>query len=200
MPREHGRNAAGGNCNDERRAIDDRGNDEARQLRIVDHVHEHVALASGRGDACIHGAIVGGGDREQGAVKVGGLETRATCTSETVPATAPRSNPAWLQDRVTRRRRRWVVNQSVSSGATTVTLRTRHRAAAGSCAPRPHRRRRRARDGRCRSANSGKYRMRPPQPSRPWMPHSRFRPKNRVASASPASASVRVVCQSPIET
>ena len=38
------------------------------------------------------------------------------------------------------------------------------------------------------------------QPSSPWMPHSRFSPKKRVASASPASASVRVVCQSPIET
>ena len=38
------------------------------------------------------------------------------------------------------------------------------------------------------------------QPSSPCRPHSRFKPKNRVASASPASASVRVVCQSPIET
>jgi hypothetical protein len=39
-----------------------------------------------------------------------------------------------------------------------------------------------------------------PYPSRPCSPHSRFRPKKRVASASPASASERVVCQSPIET
>ena len=38
------------------------------------------------------------------------------------------------------------------------------------------------------------------QPSSPCRPHSRFRPKKRVASGSPASASVRVVCQSPIET
>jgi hypothetical protein len=40
----------------------------------------------------------------------------------------------------------------------------------------------------------------PPYPSSPCRPHSRFRPKKRVASASPASASERVVCQSPIET
>ena len=46
----------------------------------------------------------------------------------------------------------------------------------------------------------GKVAHAPPYPSSPCRPHSRFRPKKRVASASPASASERVVCQSPIET
>ena len=76
MPRQHGRDTAGGNCNHQRRTVDDRWDDEARQLDIIDHVHQHIALASRRGDACIYGAIVRGGHREQGAVKVGGLETR----------------------------------------------------------------------------------------------------------------------------
>jgi len=43
----------------------------------------------------------------------------------------------------------------------------------------------------CRSA-TGESNARPAYPSSPCRPHSRFRPKKRVASASPASASERV--------
>ena len=73
------------------------------------------------------------------------------------------------------------------------------RAATAPYARRPRRRRRRARAG-CAGPRTVGNSAWLPYPSRPCRPHSRFRPKKRVASASPASARERVVCQSPIET
>jgi hypothetical protein len=42
--------------------------------RIVDHVGEHAAFAGGEGHGAIHGVVVGGRDREPGAVEPGRIE------------------------------------------------------------------------------------------------------------------------------
>ena len=91
-PRQHGRDAAARNRDDQRRAIDDRRHDGARELRVVDDIDEHVALASGGRDRCVDRAIVGRCDGEHCAVEVlrrriahGGLSMRPRLLAAAMP-------------------------------------------------------------------------------------------------------------------
>ena len=58
----------------DRRAIDDRGHDEARQLAIVDDVHRHVAALGLTRDPRVDRMLVGGRDRQAHAVEMLGPE------------------------------------------------------------------------------------------------------------------------------
>src|SRR5690606_8651658 len=62
---EHGRGAAGRNRDDEWRTIDDRGDDEAAGLRVIDAVDEDATPLTLGADPAIDFAIVRRRDREQ---------------------------------------------------------------------------------------------------------------------------------------
>ena len=190
QPREDRRRAAARYRDHHRRAIDDRRHDEARQLRVVDDVGEEVPRPRGRRDARVQLAIVGGGDREDYAVElfigivggevgddpggVGGLPVEPgrerARDHENACARLAQQSHLALGD----------FTAADDQHAAVPKVRKQWKVAHGNLARRISIRR---------------------QPSSPCRPHSRFRPKNRVASSSsPASASVRVECQSPMET
>ena len=76
--RQHGRGAAARYRHDERRAFDDRGQDERAQRRLVDHVHRDVPRSGGGGDRLVYRDVVGGGDHHR--------DTRSDSRPENVAA------------------------------------------------------------------------------------------------------------------
>ena len=74
VPRQHRRAAATGDRNLQRAAFDPRGNVEMRARCIVHHVHQHLARLAFGGDGLVDALIVGGGDRQPGAVEPRGRE------------------------------------------------------------------------------------------------------------------------------
>src|SRR5216110_1399152 len=73
-PREHRRMSARAHRDDDRRAIDDRRKDEGRELGVIDDVDRHAPLARAGCDACVRGAIRGGGDDGDGSREMLGRE------------------------------------------------------------------------------------------------------------------------------
>ena len=74
--REHRRIAAATDSDDDRRAIDDRRHDEARQLAIVDDVDRNVTTLGLARDPCVDRALVGRRDRQPHAVQMLRTELR----------------------------------------------------------------------------------------------------------------------------
>gem|GEM_PF-3377343 len=76
QPRQHRRGAAAGHGHDERRALDDGGQDERAQRGLVYHVHRDAPRPGSSGNRAVHGIIVGGSDRHRDPVQVLVPETR----------------------------------------------------------------------------------------------------------------------------
>ena len=189
VPGEHGGHAAARDRDHQRRAIDDRGHDEAGELGIVDDVDEDLPITCRRGDLGVHRGNAGGGDHQCSAVELRGVERKRPPVDGAL---------AIASLTLVCRRRQALLEPFGQFGSDQFDARTRlqqqpHLALGDFSA---------ADDEHALAAQVRKQWeiAHDPYPSSPCRPHSRFRPKKRVASTSPASASERVVCQSPIET
>ena len=91
LPREHRRAPAGADRDDDRRAIDDRREDEARKLGAVDHVDGNARRARGLRHGAIDGWLVRCGDDERGALRV--LGRRIRCATCWISAALERARP-----------------------------------------------------------------------------------------------------------
>ena len=97
QPRQHRRGAAARHRDDERRALDDGGQDERAQRGLVDHVHRDAPRPGGGGDRAVHGIVAGGGDRQREALQVLVAEARRAVRDAArgeVGVEAPRRAPA----------------------------------------------------------------------------------------------------------
>ena len=70
QPRQHGRGAAAGYRDDEGRALDDRGQDERAQRRLVGHVHRDAPRLGRGGHGPVDLLIAGGGDHQRIALQL----------------------------------------------------------------------------------------------------------------------------------
>ncbi len=178
--REHGRDAAARDRDQQRRAVDDRRQDEARTRAVVGDVDRNARRAGGLRDRLVGGFVVGRGEHDACPGNVPRLEF----------ARMPGELAALRLLGDLRAGSRCDDGDGRAGGAQQRKLARGHAAAADD------ERRRRLQveeDGQVAHVQ---------RPAPIWCrPHSRCRPKNRVPSASsPTSASERVVCQSPTET
>ena len=139
QPREHGRRAAGRHRDHDRRAVDDRGHDEARQLRVIDDVDEDVALGGRGGDVRIEprDRLVAAID-EHDTVELRVVELRGAMRDLAAGPSAARSASQGVSSRATRSTR-------APASSSSRTLRS-------ATSPPPTTSTRRP----CRSANNGK--------------------------------------------
>ncbi len=76
MPSQHGCVPAGAHSNDDRRPIDDRGEDERGQVGVVDDVDRNATFARRAGHGRVDFPVARRGDDEFHAIEVGRIEPR----------------------------------------------------------------------------------------------------------------------------